>query len=84
MCYTKNGGVIMSSENYSPTVYDLYDENQNWWHENCINENDQYDQNGYDCYGYDENGVDRAGKNEGYYLEQEWFDENFSEDEWRD
>ena len=74
----------MFSSRYSSTVYDFYDENQDWWHENCANENDLYDRDGFDMYGYDNDGFDRAGNTEDYYRDQEWFDENFSEDEWRD
>jgi hypothetical protein len=66
----------MSVGKYSPTVIDFYDENQNWFRDNCENENDIYDIDGYDSYGYDENGQDRDDHDENYYLTH-YMDEEF-------
>ena len=58
----------MNIGKYSPTIIDFYDENQNWFRDNCENENDIYDIDGYDSYGYDEDGQDRDGHTKNYYL----------------
>ena len=62
----------MSVGKYSPTVYELYGENENWFRENLENDNDLFDKDGYDSYGYDEEGFDRDGRDSYYYLAEEY------------
>jgi len=59
---------MFNEEDYSPTVSNLYEENENWFRENCKNEEDIYDIEGYDSYGYDDDGFDRSGHDKDYYM----------------
>ena len=74
----------MTSGKYSPTVSDFYYNDENWFRNNCEDENDLYDKDGYDMYGYDEDGNDRDGNTEYYYLDKFMDETNFVDIEYWD